>query len=296
MTFWTRVVPALFLALLVLSPVVGAVQGKDWGSWSSAREEASRVDSREISLDGADLREIEVGAGFLKVYGEGSRNGIRMKAEITARSGDRRKAEEILGEVEILEDHRGSTLTLKTRGPQNLKGSGFQVDLTLWVPAETALKISDGSGDIEVLDMRNGLEVQDGSGDLEIRSLEGPLEISDGSGDIRIRDIDATGGGRGRDEIRIRDGSGNIDIEQVLGDMVIKDGSGNIEIREVTGATEVKDGSGNLEIRDVVGDVEISDGSGNIRVDNIGGNLRIENAGSGSLQIGEVSGSVVKPE
>ena len=278
MTFWTRTIPGMFLAFLIAIPLLGAASGG---------KEATREDFREISTAGADRLKLAVGAGFLHVIGEDSRNEIRMEAKITAMGRDRQMAEEILEEVEIRETRRGSTLTLKTRGPDELKRGGFRVDISIWIPSGMDLEISDGSGDIEVVDMRNGLEINDGSGDIEIQSLEGPLEISDGSGNIDLAQI--------RGEVSIQDGSGGIRIDSLTGSLDVQDGSGSITIRNVTGSTEVQDGSGNIDIRDVIGDVRISDGSGNIQVNQIDGNLRIDNDGSGSLQIGEVSGRVEKP-
>ena len=194
MTFWTRTVPRSILAFLMVIPLLGAAGNGD---------EASREDFRDISTGGADRLEIEVGAGFLKVIGEDSRDEVRMEATITATGRGRAMAEEILAEVEIREVRKGSSLTLKSTGPKELKRGGFRVDMTVWVPSGMSLEIADGSGDIEVADMRNGVDISDGSGDIEVRSLEGPLEISDGSGDIRGRDLDATRGNGNGGEVRI---------------------------------------------------------------------------------------------
>ena len=129
MTFWTRTVPGMFLAFLIAIPLLGAASGG---------KEATREDFREISTAGADRLKLAVGAGFLHVIGEDSRNEIRMEAKITAMGRDRQMAEEILEEVEIRETRRGSTLTLKTRGPDELKRGGFRVDISIWIPSGMA--------------------------------------------------------------------------------------------------------------------------------------------------------------
>jgi DUF4097 and DUF4098 domain-containing protein YvlB len=92
--------------------------------------------------------------------------------------------------------------------------------------------------------------------------------------------------------LRVEDGSGFIEIRDVIGDLWIDDGSGSIELTDITGDVEIDDGSGEIEIDMVNGNVTIDDGSGEIEADHIQGDLYIDD-GSGTMDISNIAGNVV---
>jgi hypothetical protein len=102
------------------------------------------------------------------------------------------------------------------------------------------------------------------------------LKIVDGSGDMYVTDI--TG------NLAIDDGSGDIRLEGITGRITIRDDSGDIGIEEVTGSIEINDGSGEIEIQHASGDVIITDTSGGIEINDIGGNITVTD-GSGGIDI-----------
>lgn len=150
------------------------------------------------------------------------------------------------------------------------------------------------------------VKANDSSGDLEIQGVSS-LVLEDGSGNIDIANIAG--------DVEIVDGSGNLVIEKIAGNLAIEDGSGNIDVRTVHGTVLVDDGSGNVEIvdaeditvredgsgdmdfRDVRGNVRVEeDGSGNIRVAGIGGDVVVERDGSGGIDVTDVRGRVSTPD
>lgn len=110
--------------------------------------------------------------------------------------------------------------------------------------------------------------VSDGSGDLTIEGV-GNLELDDGSGDVRVQDIAG--------DVTVDDGSGEILIDGVQGSVRIDDGSGEIRVRNIEGTVEVvDDGSGSIDVRNVAGDFIVrDDGSGDISYANVSGRVRI---------------------
>ncbi len=110
-----------------------------------------------------------------------------------------------------------------------------------------------------------------------------PLKIDDGSGSIDVRDVLA--------DVRIDDGSGSIDVENVA-NLRIDDGSGSIDVERVAGDVNVEDGSGSISVRGVSGSVTIDDGSGSIRVNDVEEDLIIVDDGSGGLKFSNVRGTV----
>lgn len=112
------------------------------------------------------------------------------------------------------------------------------------------------------------------------------IEIDDGSGEVKIAQIHGN--------VEIDDGSGEIIIRDIQGDVGIDDGSGTVDVSNVTGSVMVDDGSGTIEVSDIGADVKVSDGSGSIYIDGVGGDVIIKDDGSGSLRIHNVKGRVVK--
>ena len=109
------------------------------------------------------------------------------------------------------------------------------------------------------------------------------LDIRDGSGDIEVKDING--------ELNIDDGSGSLDINNVDGKTRIHDGSGELNISNIIGKIDIRDGSGSIDVADIKGDIIISDGSGDIEVGGVKGELEIED-GSGSLRTTDIDGNV----
>jgi len=112
------------------------------------------------------------------------------------------------------------------------------------------------------------------------------LRVDDGSGAIDIGDIIGN--------LDIEDGSGEMRIENIQGGLKIDDGSGSIELRGITGDVAIDDGSGSLTVVDVGGSLTIDDGSGDIDIDGVGKDLILEETGSGGLHFRNVKGQVTK--
>jgi len=112
------------------------------------------------------------------------------------------------------------------------------------------------------------------------------VDVDDGSGEVKIAQIDGN--------IQIDDGSGEITVRDIRGDVEVDDGSGTVDVRNVTGSVTVDDGSGTIEVSDVGENVKVSDGSGSIYIDGVGGDVIIKDDGSGSVKIKNVTGKVVK--
>ena len=114
------------------------------------------------------------------------------------------------------------------------------------------------------------------------------LNVDDGSGEIEIRNLAGN--------LDIEDGSGGIQVEGIQGDLEISDGSGEIEVKEITGSVSIEDGSGSMTILNVGGDVTVDDGSGSINVDGVGKDLILKDTGSGSVNSRNVKGRVVEDD
>jgi DUF4097 and DUF4098 domain-containing protein YvlB len=200
--------------------------------------------------------------------------------------------EEFLEEIQLASEAGGGALRLETRHP----------DLSDW---------RGGGNRYAYLDLRVEVpagmeaEVEDGSGEATLSQL-GSLSIRDGSGELAIQDIWGdlmVRDGSGELEIRgvqgsarIGDSSGEIVLEDVGQDAEIEDSSGEIEVRMVGGSLTLSDSSGEIDVEDVRGTVRVvRDGSGGIRVEGVGGDFVVERDGSGDIRHSGVEGRVDIP-
>jgi hypothetical protein len=119
---------------------------------------------------------------------------------------------------------------------------------------------------------------------LEVSVPQGlSVNIDDGSGSLDVIDI--------MGDVTIDDGSGSIDVENVA-NLRIEDGSGSIEVDNASGDVSIVDGSGSINVDHVKGSVTIDDGSGSIKVSDVEHDVIIIDDGSGGLTIKDVRGSV----
>ena len=92
--------------------------------------------------------------------------------------------------------------------------------------------------------------------------------------------------------LRINDGSGEIDVQDMGAAVVVDDGSGAITLRKITGPVKVDDGSGAIRIEDIEHDVHVVDGSGAINIRRVKGSVTIDD-GSGSIDVHDVAEDLV---
>jgi len=214
-------------------------------------------EKRDLALDaeGVETLQIEAGAGSLDVTGVAGTTRIVVAALIRVPDADADEARKVLNEDLVLSlDRDGKTADLKGyfENSGRLFGNSPSVSLEVRVPEGMALDIEDGSGSVEVRNVRGEIELDDGSGSITMTDVGGQLRVTDGSGSIVIK---GAGGG-----IEIVDGSGSIIVTNVQGSVTIEDGSGSIDVREVSGDMFiVEDGSGSIDYSGIAGRVETDD-------------------------------------
>ena len=213
--------------------------------------------------------QVHCGAGGLKITGVKGHQNIEVAAEIEADGADRDAIRYLADKIVQLELRRENDWALLYSQALNPTFGNIDVRIHLIVqlPAEMDLRIIDGSGAIDIV------------------NITGNLSIDDNSGAIRVHNI--TG------RIRIEDGSGDIEVEDVRGNLEIIDGSGHVVVRHVSGDLTITDASGAIEVNDIGGSVTVSDGSGSIDIYRVQKNVFIREPGSGELEIGRVQGKII---
>lgn len=132
------------------------------------------------------------------------------------------------------------------------------------------------------------VEIDHQEGDVEVFSVSG-VDIYDDSGNIEVDNIFG--------DVDINDSSGEVEISNIDGDLYVWDDSGTFDARNIGGEVVVEeDGSGNIILRNVDLDVYImEDGSGDILVEDVGGDFTVDFDFSGNITYRNVRGRVLLP-
>jgi hypothetical protein len=231
-----------------------------------------KTQNLSLPAEGIVKLEITAGAGFLKVSGRPGPGGIEVSADIVVSGvSDKDMGDYIKDHIELELRKSGGTAVLVGRVRErwlSFFNRDARIDLTVTVPQALPLEIDDGSGELSVRDIAAAVRIKDGSGSLRAEKISGNLWIDDGSGGIAVDGVE-----------------GNVEID---------DGSGEMEIRNVTGDVSIDDASGGITLLKVVGNVTIGDGSGHLEIDDVGKDVHLRHKGSGSVDIKNVRGKVVR--
>lgn len=224
----------------------------------STAAEQLKHEQRKLQLSATDLTELaaETQAGDLKIIGVKGASQIEVTADLYYSEAK---------QYNLSLEKSGSTAVLKAVNASCIgvcMGSSAYADLVVTMPAELALKLDDGSGDIHIEGLNSDLTIDDGSGDLTVQGGRN-LVLEDGSGTIRLTQLSGN--------VRVDDGSGDLFIQQVAGTVKVEDSSGDIDIQQVQGLVTVSDSSGDIRVLKAGGFTLLDDGSGDLKIDQING-------------------------
>ena len=214
---------------------------------------ADYEETRELTLltRGIYTVNIEAGAGSLDVVGVAGAEQVAVVATIMVPGQDDDEALKTMQEDMVLSLEKDSDTAVLKAWFEDGWNWGDSPSIHLEVSMPEGLH----------------LEVDDGSGSLEIDNVRGDIKLDDGSGSVTMTDVGGT--------VDVEDGSGSLTITGVGGDITVDDGSGGIRIRGVSGSVTIDDGSGGIDVSDVENDlIIVDDGSGGLDYDNIGGRVQ----------------------
>lgn len=231
--------------LLVMAMFVASLAHAGWKDFEEARE---------LSLDANNVNRlsIEAGAGSMDVTGVAGLDRVHVTATIVVPDADQDEAAKVMEKRMVLTlEKNGDEAQLKSWFKNRFMGIGSDayIVLDVNVPKGMAVKIDDGAGSIEVIDLEGDITIDDGSGSIDVENVAS-VNIDDGSGSVKVRD--AAG------DVSIVDGSGSISVNNVQGSVTIDDGSGGIRVSDVEqDLIIVDDGSGGQSFTNVRGTVDL---------------------------------------
>lgn len=214
----------------------------------------TKIINLETPTDGVQKFDLDCGAGMLIIKGGHSTNKIMVEAEIEVEGIDSDDLEDFIKDrVKLTLNRSGNRVTLHSDvNNDSWRWRRARINLMVRVPDNIDLDVRDGSGSIEISDIKGSLRIDDGSGSMDINRVSGDMTIDDGSGSIELREVDGN--------LDIEDGSGSMSLRNVTGNITVRDGSGSITINQVGGDVNIREsGSGGLSIRNVKGSVHKDD-------------------------------------
>jgi hypothetical protein len=133
-----------------------------------------------------------------------------------------------------------------------------QIDVTITVPAGTALRLATYTAPVEVSGRSGSADVATGAADITLEHVDGDLRLRFGSGSARAERVAGTA--------QVRSGSGNASFGDVGGSLICGCGSGDLDVDSVRGAVRSRTGSGSARLGVVYSDVDLSSGSGGVEI------------------------------
>jgi len=262
-------------AVLALVLVSGCVVNGNF------KYKATRVEVETVDLAGIEAVEFNLGSEDVVIKTAETRQA-EFTIEKTVRAVEKKYAEDLLDEAEMLFERHGDKLVVKRKKDKSMGVSGVtkgrvSIDIEVGLPAALGLEINTGSGDVEVADREGMLTINTGSGDVETGAAASGLNVCTGSGDMAI---DAA-----RYDVQLSAGSGDISVGGLGGKARIGTGSGDVRVRKVTGDVVLSTGSGDIRIDRSVGALSAGTGSGDVDLLHHTGGADI-NTASGDVMLG----------
>ena len=170
--------------------------------------------------------------------------------------------------------------TLRVRSPKlrrwtSWRNQTWSVDVTIELPAGSAVRTSVSAGDLTATGTLGDCTVKTSVGqlylartgdlrahtvgDVTVGVIDGTAEVSSGSGTIRIGDI----GGRAT----VKNSNGRTEIDAVTGDVTVRSANGDITIGSAGGNVQARTAMGNVQVdRAARGTVEAETSFGQVRI------------------------------
>lgn len=247
---------------------------------------------RNVDLDATTLKTLLLNLGATDARVRGVAGLSRIEVRGTACASNPQWLEDL--RIDTSRSGPEATVTARTGDHPNsfdpLGVSSYAyLKLSVSVPAQLAVAIDSGSGDI-VAESLESLDFHSGSGDLKASQITGALSLELGSADVQAHGVGSVELGN--------TGSGDVTVNDVGGDVRAgHSGSGDLNFSDVRGSVSLGSlGSGDLRLKNIGGNIQVdSVGSGDLVVDDVAGNLQVGATGSGDVSYHRVKGTVHVP-
>ena len=269
----------------------GSFFNKDLDGWDHIGNEHDEDASLSSAIGSTESLTVRNPHGDVTVTGTSADGQVHVSAHKQAWSWNDSEAEDKTRRLEPLFTDNGSSLVLSVDAMQ-----GGQADLTLQVPAGTALTIEAGRGDISVTGIRAAVKLTQNHGDVELENITGSIDahIQDGNASIQAHAI--------RGALLIEGHSGDVNISDMTGDVNLQgEFFGTTHLERVNGLVnfdssrtqfsatrldgELEIEPGELQGDQLLGPVTLSSRNKDISLERVAGSVKIYSRGKGDITV-----------
>lgn len=181
--------------------------------------------------------------------------------------------------------HDGNRLVVRTPHPRGVigavRGRYGSVDVTIELPEESSVEVSNGFGDIRVDGRVAATKLKSGAGEVQADETAN-AELVSGFGNVRLNTA--------RGEARLTT-TGDLRIGRIEGNAVLKSSNGKIQLGDVGGHLRVKSANGDIEVSRARASVEARTANGRIEIGEVeAGAVNLQTA-AGGIRVGVGEGT-----
>jgi hypothetical protein len=228
---------------------------------------------------------------------------LTIHAEIHVSAGDRTRAEEFAGKIEILTEPYQSEFSIRTRYPETsssffgFNNISYSVHYELTIPESSPLEVRNSFGAVSVTGLKargdirtshGAVAFRDGKGSQRLENSFASVEVAGNAGDVVIEDTnggvkvaDVTGG------LTVSDRFASISAERIGKGVTITNTNGQIDISDSGGTGSVRNAFGDVTARNIRGDLTVHNGNGRVAASNISGMAEL-NTTFGEVHFSEI--------
>lgn len=198
---------------------------------------AQKKFDKKFSVSPGGTLTIGTDAGSVKVVGTSS-NEVSILVDIRGREKD-------IERFEVTATQSGNNVEVK--GKARKGGSWFwdsfelDVEYTISVPHEFALRMNTSGGDITVSELKGVVKGETSGGDIEVGNVQGEVELTTSGGNVRAEKCTGT--------VHMETSGGDIVITAITGDVDVSTSGGNVRIGEVDGKVRAETSGGNVVVK-----------------------------------------------
>jgi hypothetical protein len=268
-----RITPGEVFLVLGLMALIGAVvttenvrdHFREWtGDWGNTIERDLDVAPRSVPSNARVV--VRAGRGAINIRSS-DENEIRVNGKKGARSWNENEARRLTEQTSVEISKNGDGYEVRPAGGNETR---ITTDMDVVVPKKAALTVRNDKGDISIADMSAPVNISTNSSNVEVRNTIGDVDIDMRRGDAKISstkgDVKVSGGGdkvaKGvrfvshRTDLTVTQlsghmeaGSGNIEVVDAPGNVILRTHEEEISLENVTGKIKVDNRNGNVEVR-----------------------------------------------
>ncbi|ACU69238.1 conserved hypothetical protein [Catenulispora acidiphila DSM 44928] len=213
----------------------------------------------------------------------------RADTVVEVRPSDPNKAADVKAaeNTRVEYDEGARVLSIVSRKPRN-RFVNFSskrpesIDLLIEVPTDSDVRGETEIGDFESVGVLGAVQLKAGVGTVRLAQV-GPVNIRDGVGEVLIEEVSGAAD--------VNCGSGVIRLGAVDGTAEVSNGNGKVRVGVVTGAANVKSANGEVSVDRALSDITASASNGEVRVGEVVRGKATVTSKNGAVEVGVREGS-----